>query len=102
MASLFQNLMGNENDFKINDQVLANDALMALKGASVAYLGATLESVTPEIRRMYNEYLTQCVMSHEATTALAIKKGWYKPYLAPAEQISESFKQSEWVLNTNT
>jgi len=102
MTSLFQNLMGNDNDFKINDQVLANDALMASKGASAAYLGATLESATPEVRRMYNEYLTQCVMAHEGMTALAIKKGWYKPYLAPEEQISETFKQSEWVLNANT
>lgn len=102
MASLLQNLLGNENDFKINDQVLANDALMALKGASVAYLGATLESATPEVRRMYNEYLTQCVMAHEGMTALALKKGWYKPYLSPEEQITETFKQSEWVLNANT
>ncbi|OPX90046.1 MAG: Coat F domain protein [Pelotomaculum sp. PtaB.Bin104] len=35
---------------KLNDQVLANDALMALKGASAAYLNATLESATPEVR----------------------------------------------------
>ncbi len=102
MASLLQNLMGNENDFKINDQVIANDSLMALKGASMAYLGATLESVTPEVRRMYSEFLTQCVMAHEAMTQLAVKKGWYKPYLAPEEQINEAFKQSEWVLNANT
>lgn len=35
-------------------------------------------------------------------TALAVRKGWYKPYLTPEEQITESFKQSEWVLNANT
>jgi len=56
MTSLFQNSMGNDNDFKINNQVLANDDLVASKGASAAYLGATLESATPEVRRMYNEY----------------------------------------------
>lgn len=102
MANLLQNIFGNEDDFKINDQVIANDTLAGLKGASMAYLGATLESATPEVRRMYNEYLTQSVLAHEGMTALAIKKGWYKPYLTPEEQITETFKQSEWVLNANT
>lgn len=102
MSSLLQNFMGNENDFKVNDQVIANDTLMGLKGAAMGYLGATLESATPEIRRMFSEYLTQVLLAHESMTALAVKKGWYKPYLAPDEQISETFRQSEWVLNANT
>ncbi|MFZ5643625.1 MAG: spore coat protein [Bacillota bacterium] len=102
MANLFQNLMGNESDFKINDQVIGNDSLMGLKGSAMAYLGATLESVTPEVRRMYSDFLTETVLAHEAMTALTVKKGWYKPYLAPEEQITETYKQSEWVINANT
>ena len=102
MTSLLQSFMGNENDFKINDQVIANDTLAGLKGAALGYLGATLESATPEIRRMFSEYLTQSLLAHEGMTALAVKKGWYKPYLAPDAQISEAFRQSEWVLNSNT
>ncbi|KJS82572.1 MAG: hypothetical protein JM58_14535 [Peptococcaceae bacterium BICA1-8] len=101
MANLIQNILGNDNDFKLNDQVIANDTLMGLKGASVAYLGATLESATPEVRRIYNEFLTQSVLAHEAMTALSLKKGWYNPYLSPEEQISQSFKQADWVLNAN-
>lgn len=101
MASLLQNLMGNSGDLKINDQVIANNALMSLKGFSAAYLGATLESATPEVRRMYSDFLTQCVTAHEGMTALAVKKGWYQPYLEPEEQISESYRQASWVLNTN-
>jgi len=102
MANLIQNILGGDNDFKINDQVIANDTLMGLKGASTAYLGATLESATPEVRRMYSEFLTQSILAHEAMTALAIKKGWYRPYISPEEQISETFKQAEWVINANT
>lgn len=100
MANLFQNILGNSG-IKINDQVIANDALMVLKGAAVAYLGATLESATPEVRRMYSDYLTQCITAHEGMTALSLKKGWYKPYLAPEDQIAESYRQADWVLNTN-
>lgn len=102
MANLLQSFLGMDDDIKINDQVIANDALMGAKGFAAAYLGATLESATPEVRRMYNEFLTQCVMAHEGLTALAIKKGWYNPYLAIEEQITETYKQSEWVLDANT
>ena len=102
MANLLQNIVGDKNDFKVNDQVIANDALMGLKGAATAYLGATLESATPEVRRMYNEFLTQCVMAHEGMTSLAVKKGWYNPYLTPEEQMTETYKQAEWVINANT
>src|SRR5690606_13850802 len=79
MVSLLQSMMGSAG-FKMNDRVIANDALMGLKGGAVAYLGAILESATPEVRRMYSEYLTQLIMAHEAMTALAVKKGWYQPY----------------------
>jgi spore coat protein CotF len=102
MANLLQSIIGNDDDFKINDQVIANDTIAGLKGASMAYLGATLESATPEVRRMYGDFLNQCVMAHEGMTGLAVKKGWYKPYLAPEEQITETFKQAQWVLNANT
>lgn len=99
MVSLLQSMMGT-GGFKMNDQVIANDALMGLKGGAVAYLGATLESATPEVRRMYSEYLSQVVMAHEAMTSLAIKKGWYHPYIPTDEQLKETYQQAEWVLNT--
>lgn len=99
MVSLLQSMMGSAG-FKMNDQVIANDALMGLKGGAVAYLGATLESATPEVRRMYSEYLSQMVMAHEAMTGLAIKKGWYHPYITTDEQLKETYQQAEWVLNT--
>ncbi len=51
---------------------------------------------------MYSEFLTQCVLAHENMTALAVKKGWYNPYLSLEEQITDTYKQSEWVLNANT
>ncbi len=66
MANLLQNILGMENDMKINDEVIANDSLAGLKAASIAYLGATLESATPEVRRMYSEFLTQCILAHES------------------------------------
>jgi len=102
MSSLFQNILGNDDDFKINDQVIANDTLMGAKLMAGSYLAATMESSTPEVRRMCSEFLTQVVLAHEGMTALAVKKEWYKPYLNPQQQVTEAFKQADWVLNANT
>lgn len=86
-------------DLKLDDQVIANDALMGLKAAAGAYLAASLEAATPELRRMFSEYMTQCLMAHEALTALAVKRNWYQPYLNPDDQLLEANKQAQWVLN---
>ena len=100
MTNIIEQVFGMA-DTKLTDQVIANDALLGLKGVCTAYLGGTLESATPEVRRMWSEYLTQSVQAHEAMTALAIKKGWYNPYINPDEQLTEAFEQSEWIIGTN-
>lgn len=96
---MFLDKLKDAADLKLDDQVIANDALMGLKAAATAYLAATLEAATPELRRMFSEYMSQCVMAHEALTSLAVKRGWYQPYLKPDEQIVQAYQQSQWVLN---
>ena len=60
---------------------------------------ATLVSATPEVQRMFSEFLTQSIMSHESLTNLAIKKGWYKPYQSPDEQITQAYEQASWAFS---
>ncbi len=92
MKNLINTVLGS--DAQITDEMLANISLQGSKGASAAYLTATLESATPEVRRMFGEFLTQSVMSHETLTNMAIKKGWYKPYHTPDEQVSQAYQQA--------
>lgn len=92
MKNLINTVLGQGS--QISDEILANISLQGAKGTSAAYLTATLESATPEVRRMFGEFLTQSVMSHETLTALTIKKGWYKPYQNPDEQISQAYQQA--------
>ena len=73
MKNLINTVLGS--DAKLSDEMLANNTLQGAKGSSAAYLTATLESATPEVRRMFSEFLTQSIMSHESLTNLAIKKG---------------------------
>lgn len=92
MASLLGAIMGTDNTMK--ESVIANDMLAGSKAGASAYLTACLESATPEVRRLFAQYSAQMAQGHEALTELAVKKGWYRPYDAPADQLQETFKQS--------
>jgi len=97
MASIIGNLFGGAAD-KSADETMAFNAMTASSGAAAAYLAATLEATTPEVRRLFGEYTTQCVMANEAAMALAVKKGWVNPYDAPTKQLQTSVQQSQNVL----
>lgn len=81
-------------DKQMNDQTIANDMLMGAKGAASAYLTATLECATPELRSMYEKNLQQVVSGHAAMTALAVTKDWYNPYDNPHHQLADTLRQS--------
>ena len=97
MKNLINTVLGS--DAHLSDEMLANISLQGAKGTSAAYLTATLESATPEVRRMFSEFLTQSVMSHDSLTNMAIKKGWYKPYQNPDEQVSQAYQQASWAFS---
>jgi spore coat protein CotF len=98
MPALLNMLLGKENAQQ-SDQVIANTGLAAAKSAASAYLLATLESATPELRRLYGEYLNQAIAGHATLLKLAVEKGWYKPYDAPESQLQMSFQQSQQLLS---
>lgn len=97
MPSLLNAIMGNDVT-TMNNEVIANDMLVGSKTASTSYLTATLESATPEVRRLFMQYCNQAAQSHEALTTLVVQKGWYKPYDAPSTQLSETYNQSQTVV----
>jgi spore coat protein CotF len=97
MASLINNLLGKENSEKA-DQVIANSGLASAKAAATAYLAAALESTTPELRRLYAEYLNQSIAGHEGLMNLAINMKWYNPYETPEQQLDVSYHQSQRVV----
>lgn len=97
MGNLMNTLMGKENT-ALNDQVLANNMLAMDKAGAAGYLKAALESATPEIRRMYSEYLSTMMVSHEAIVQLALNRGWYTPYQSPVDQLENIYEQSRTVM----
>lgn len=90
MASLFGSLFNNPANRPTDETIAFN--LMAAKAASAtAYLTATLDSITPEVRRILHDYTNQIVMEHETLSTLAINKGWFIPYESPMKQLQASF-----------
>ena len=98
MGSIMENIFGTVTN-KSADETLAYSAMSAAASSSLAYLGATLESTTPEVRRIFSEYTTQSVMSHEAITGLCIKKGWLSPYETPINQLGSTYTESQSVIS---
>jgi spore coat protein CotF len=97
MASLLSGILGKE--ITLNNEVIANDMLAGAKAAASAYLTATLEAATPELKALYSGSLNEILAAHAGLTNLALNKDWYKPYEMPEQQLAEAFKQSVTVTN---
>lgn len=100
MPSLLNTLMGNDRNKSMSNQAIANTMIAGAKAGAAAYLAATLECATPELRTLYGTALNQMVSGQGALAALAVNKGWYRPYDMPELQLSETFKQSEEIIKT--
>lgn len=101
MPSLVDTLMGGVTEGKLNNTVIANDMLAAAKAGAAAYLMASLESATPEIKNLFFTNVSQLAQDHAAMTDLALKKGWYKPYQSPDEQLKETYTYSQTFTHHN-
>lgn len=80
------------------DETLAISAIGGAAASAGAYLSATLQATTPEVRRLFGEYLTQSIMAQENLVGLALKKGWMNPYDVPENQILVAYKHSQNVM----
>ncbi|MBS4536533.1 spore coat protein [Clostridium sp. D2Q-14] len=91
------NFLGNrvKNMTDINDEVIVNNMLASAKGASNAYMNATLASSTPELRAMYGSSLNEVVGEHTVLMKLAVKKGWENPYNSPSQQLTDTYNKSQ-------
>ncbi|QGU00684.1 hypothetical protein SYNTR_2090 [Candidatus Syntrophocurvum alkaliphilum] len=97
--SLIGSMMGDSKG--MNDQAIANNLIFGSKGMASAYLAVTLESSTPELKAMFAARLNQIIAGHTALVDLAVTKGWYKPYDMPEQQLFETYKQSESMMEAS-
>lgn len=93
MGNIMENVLSRFAD-KSGDSIMVYSAMSSAAAGAAGYLAACLEASTPEIRRMFSEYLTQNLMLHESLTTLSVKREWYVPYEAPTKQLEASYRQS--------
>jgi spore coat protein CotF len=97
MSSLVDSLFGNTTGSDL-DQTITLNAIAAAASSCNAYLGATLQATTPEVHRLFSEYLNQSLVAHEGLIGLAIKRGWLKPYNSPEEQLKMSYQNADSIM----
>ncbi|MFZ5989559.1 MAG: spore coat protein [Bacillota bacterium] len=98
MASIIENIFGGNGVSKPTDETMVYSLMAGAAAAATAYLTATLDSTTPEVKRLLNDYTNQVILGHEALTTLAINKGWYLPYEAPIKQLQISLENSQEIM----
>ncbi|MFA6809239.1 MAG: spore coat protein [Eubacteriales bacterium] len=81
------------------DKTLAFNAMAAAATGATAYLAATMQSTTPELRAMLTDITNQKITEHAAITAFMINKGWMNPYDQPTQQLEISKKDAESYLS---
>jgi spore coat protein CotF len=89
------------DDSLTDDKYIALSMLAGGKASASAYLAATLESATPELRHLYSSFCTAITQSHEAMTALAIERGWYPAYGEPEHTLKEAVHDSLKLTDTH-
>lgn len=92
-----KNLIGNivQEGMNIDDKIIVESMISAAKEAADLYLNSALTSTTPELRVIYSASIGQMVEGHTALTALAVNKGWVKPYEAPISQLSCAYNEAK-------
>jgi spore coat protein CotF len=81
------------------DQTLGYSAMASAAAGASAYLAATLQCTTPELRSILSGFVSQKIMEHEAVTNLLINKGWMNPYDEPVKQLETSYRDANSVLS---
>jgi spore coat protein CotF len=97
MASIVESIFKDTTGTNL-DATLGMNAVNAASASSGAYLTATLEATTPEVRRLFSEYLSQAVIGQEGLVNLALQRGWLRPYESPESQLKMSYQESESVI----
>lgn len=101
MKDMVSSILGKD-DFKLSDEVIANNMMMALESGSTAYHVAALKTATPEVRRMFADFMTQQMTAHEGITEILVKNKWINPYDPPEQSVARAVERAQWVTSADS
>lgn len=104
MSNPYDGVYGNDasrrpDDFS-PDEAIALHALTSSAASANAYLTATLQATTPEVRQLLYDYTTQNILANETLTDLSVKKNWLTPYQSAEQQLETSINQSQYIIQS--
>lgn len=79
-------------DSMLGDRDVVSDMLKDSKYAISSLAKAITVTTNPELRGFLEKELLTAINQHHQLSSLAVEKDWYKPFLAPTEQVSEDFE----------
>jgi len=85
---------------KPTDETIAYNLMAGAAAAATAYLTATLDTVTPELRRLLNDYTNQIILQHGTLTKLRWKR-MVLPYETPMKQLQISLANTQSIIENN-
>ncbi len=98
MGDILSNFFSQATD-SATDQTLAYSAMSSAAGGAGAYLVATLQASTPELRAILEGFTQQKIAEHSSISAYMMNKGWMSPYSDPVQQLETTYKQASSVIN---
>ena len=84
-------LMGNNT---LGDQTIGSDMLKDSKFAVFSLAKALTETANPQLRQLFADQLVTSVQKHHQLSDLVMAKDWYKPFLAPEQQLGEEVRMA--------
>jgi len=99
MASIMGSIFGETTGVEA-DKTLGLNAVAGAGAMANAYLVAALGASTPEVKRLYSDYLTQVLVGHQGLTELNLGKGWANPYQEPESQLQVAYRDSQEILTS--
>lgn len=82
-------LMGNN---ALGDSTIGSDMLKDSKFAVFSLAKALTETANPQLRQLFADQLLASVQQHHQLSDLVTAKDWYKPFLAPQQQVDEDLR----------
>lgn len=95
MNSVLESVTGMD---KLNDQIIAEDFLIAAKTSIKNYSVALSVSTTPEVRNIFKKHLDEAISCHEKITNYMITKGYCVPN-DPAKQFQMDIQAADTAFN---
>ena len=82
-------LMGNNT---LGDFDIASDMIKDSKFAVISLGRAVTEITNPQLKQQIESQLLTAIAQHHQLSDLAAQKDWYKPFLAPQQQVSQDLR----------